>query len=73
MGELADDVVEGRRCSSCGRWLTADSGGVPQDCGECARENRPRVRTPAQIEKRRRYRRRRKARLLEAMRAEGTS
>ena len=23
MGELADDVVEGRRCSSCGRWLTA--------------------------------------------------
>lgn len=42
MGEIADMMLDGTMCSSCGVWLHdgADGPGYPQLCGSCGRSER---------------------------------
>ena len=38
MGEMADDIVEGRTCALCGTWFD-DEYGYPVACEECYTED----------------------------------
>jgi len=37
MGEISDDMVSGRSCSTCGTYFKAEHG-YPVQCAECNRD-----------------------------------
>lgn len=36
MGDVAELVIEGILCQSCGEFIDDDFAGYPRDCGACA-------------------------------------
>lgn len=43
MGDAADDIIEGRTCSTCGEFFEGEHG-YPVVCKQCWREMTPRER-----------------------------
>jgi hypothetical protein len=44
MGEIADDIIDGNCCETCGEYFEDEGDGFPRQCGGC-RQSEPEHRT----------------------------